>query len=140
MEALLSAKAAVLQGLAIPAFGLELVERVRRQTAGLVRLGLGSIYPALRALEQQGLVRSRPGFQPMSAGRPRRYYELTPRGVATAMAQRQALAAFFRPRPAGSAAEDVGLMRERILRCARLSEFVLTLRRQTIQAAGKASL
>jgi PadR family transcriptional regulator, regulatory protein PadR len=137
MEAPLSAKAALLQALVIPGYGLELAERIRRDSSGRVRLRLGSIYPALRALEEQGLVRSRLVPRPRGAGRPRRFYHLTPRGVAASLAQRDALAAFFRPVRARPSAEEVKLMAARIRQCIELSAFVLELRRQVLSAAGR---
>jgi DNA-binding PadR family transcriptional regulator len=135
MEAPLSAKAALLQALSIPGYGLELAERVRRNTAGHVRLRLGSVYPALQALEENGLVKSRPGPRAKGAGRPRRYYELTPKGVSAAMAQRKALAGFFRAEREETSEEDVTIMRERLRSCSQLSGFILKLRRQTMLAA-----
>jgi PadR family transcriptional regulator PadR len=132
METPLSAKAALLQALVIPGYGLELVERVRRSSSGHIRLRLGSVYPALRALEEQGLVRSRLRPRPQGAGRPRRYYDLTPRGRTASRTQREALAAFFRPERGKPPAEEAKAMGERIRQCAELSAFVLELRRQVL--------
>jgi PadR family transcriptional regulator PadR len=135
----LSAKAALLQALAIPGYGLELIERIRRQSGRQVQLRLGSIYPALRALERRRLVRSRADAPRGAVGRPARYYELTPEGVATATAQREALGAFFRQgRYRPPSAGQVRLMRERLHRCAQVSRFVLKLRRALALAAGRA--
>ncbi|WNG58145.1 hypothetical protein F0U59_27880 [Archangium gephyra] len=39
-------------------FGLELIEKVRALTEGKIVLDEGSVYPALKALEREGLVRS----------------------------------------------------------------------------------
>jgi DNA-binding PadR family transcriptional regulator len=133
----LSAVAALLQALAIPGYGLELVERIRHQSGRLVQLRLGSIYPALRALERRRLVRSRKDAPAGAIGRPARYYELTLEGVATATAQREALGVFFRQgRHDPPSPGQVRLMRERINRCAQVSQFVLELRRATAVAAG----
>jgi DNA-binding PadR family transcriptional regulator len=137
MEAPLSAKAALLQALVIPGYGLELAERIRRQTSGQVRLRLGSIYPALQALEAQGLVRSRLVARPRGAGRPRRYYRLTPLGRAASLAQRDALAAFFGSGRARPSAEEVKLMAARVRECIELSAFVLDLRRRTLSAIAR---
>ena len=66
-----NAKAALLQALATgPGYGLELLERIRDRTGDLVRIHLGSLYPALRALKREGLVRSWDGAR--QRGRPRR--------------------------------------------------------------------
>ena len=134
VDAPISAKAALLHVLETPGYGLELVERVRRDTAGLVNLHLGSVYPALRALERQQLVRSRSGPSPIGAGRPRRYYELTARGVAARTAQKEALTAFFQADGHQPPDIDVTLMRDRIRSCAQLSAFALDLRRLTLLA------
>jgi PadR family transcriptional regulator len=139
VEGPLSTKAALLQALARPGYGLQLVERVRRATGGLVRLRVGSLYPALAALERKGLVRTRPGAKPTAVGRPRRYYELTPRGVTAAMAQRGALRRFFGPAPAVGTPSPAELMRDRIQACGQLSAFVVDLRRRTRRAAEERS-
>src|SRR5574341_1438418 len=85
VETPLSARAALLQALRVPGYGLELMKRVHDSTGGVVGLRMGSIYPALRALEGEGLVRCL-RVAARRKGRPRRYYELTPRGVRAAMA------------------------------------------------------
>jgi PadR family transcriptional regulator PadR len=102
METPLTAKGAILQALiAGPAFGMEVIERVSKKTRGKIRLHQGSAYPALRALEREGLVRSWEGPQEeIRAGRPRRYYELTADGLRTARGQREMLLGFFRPETA----------------------------------------
>lgn len=131
----LSAQAALLQGLALPGHGLELAERVRRDTRGQVRLGPGSLYPALRALQRRGWIRMRAAPR-QSRGRPGRCFELTPEGVAASAVQREALAAFFAARPgSGPSPIDVRAMRQRLDRTMRASSFVLRLRR-AVQAAG----
>ena len=130
MDAPVSAKAALLQALDLPGCGVALAARVRERTGGHVRLRPGSVYPALRALQREGLLRSL-DRRPSSVGRPRRYYELTPRGVAKAMAQREALAAFFTGRR-GAPSDDAGLMADRMLKCAEISAFVLGLRRAAL--------
>lgn len=72
--------AAILEELATsgPGYGPELMQRINGWTNGAVVLGQWSIYPALRDLERQGLLRSWDGeTTPERAGRPRRYYEVT---------------------------------------------------------------
>ena len=72
-------------------YGLELIERVRTNTYGEVRLLQGRVYPMLRQLEAQGLIESFEGTPlPIRNGRPRRYYRITAAG--TRMAKRQAVA------------------------------------------------
>jgi PadR family transcriptional regulator PadR len=112
----LTTKAALLQALfAGPGFGLELIERVAERTGGRVRLGQGSVYPALRDLEATGLVRSWTGRRSArGAGRPRVYYELTVEGVGAASTLREAVVGFVeasRGRPGPSKAMEAGLRR-----------------------------
>lgn len=82
MEPPVNAKAALLQALISgPGYGLELIERVAQKTEGKIALHEGSVYPALRTLEREGLVRSYSSDpSPERSGRPRRYYELTAEG------------------------------------------------------------
>jgi DNA-binding PadR family transcriptional regulator len=97
---------------------------------------VGSVYPALKALAEERLVRDtlvRPG---RGAGRPRRYYELTPPGVAVAMGERAVVAALLRVKGDPSS-EDVEHVLERLERCARLSQAVLRLRRGVLTLTQK---
>lgn len=96
MEPPIGAKAALLQTLiSKPGYGLELIERVKERTKGVVELSQGSVYPALRALEREGLLRSWDGeTTPERGGRPRRYYELTAEGRRAAMREQQVFTAF----------------------------------------------
>jgi DNA-binding PadR family transcriptional regulator len=75
MQSPLSARAALLQVLDYPAHGLELIRRVHKRTGGAVSLNQGSVYPALRQLEREHLVRGWTGRPAKGGGRPRRYYE-----------------------------------------------------------------
>lgn len=66
-----------------PGYGLELMERVLRETGGAVRLHGGNTYPSLRALEDAGLLTSWEEVAPdpaMRCGVPRRYYKITEAG------------------------------------------------------------
>lgn len=92
-----AARAALLQVLVHgEGFGLDLIERVRSRTNGAVVLHQGSIYPALRALEREGLVTSREGDPlPERGGRPRVYYKLTALGQDEALANRDAVIGLF---------------------------------------------
>ena len=116
MVAPLTTKAALLQALfAGPGYGLELIARVAERTGGRVRLGQGSVYPALRDLEAGGLVRSWTGSRGVKgAGRPRVYYELTVAGVGAASALRDAVIGFVEAgehRPGPSKSVEAGLRR-----------------------------
>jgi len=93
----IGASAALLQALLEgPSYGLELIERVERRTQGELKLLHGSVYPALRSLERDRLVRSFRGESvPETAGRPRRYYELTANGKEAADNQRKLVSGLF---------------------------------------------
>jgi PadR family transcriptional regulator PadR len=97
MEAPVTAKSALLQVLASgEGYGLELIERVRDRTEGLVSLHQGSVYPALRWLERRGLVESYEAAGPPDrGGRPRRYYRITAAGRRTAEEHRKAVRGLF---------------------------------------------
>lgn len=92
-----TAKAAILQALIkSPAFGLEIIDRVTERTDGAVKLRHGSVYPALRSLEDEGLLESYEGEPiPERGGRPRRYYKLTAEGARAAMEQQAAVRGLF---------------------------------------------
>jgi DNA-binding PadR family transcriptional regulator len=98
VDAPINAAAALLEALSEgSSYGLELIERVERRTDGKLKLRHGSVYPALRSLERNGFVRSCRGESvPETAGRPRRYYELTAKGRAAAAEQRQVVWGLFR--------------------------------------------
>ena len=136
MDTPLSARAALLQALRVPGYGLDLIERVRRDSGGRVRLRMGSVYPALLGLERAGLVRRRPSHA-RHRGRPRLYYELTMLGARAAMEERQALLSLLQVPPVLRALGDVGLMRERLQSCSDLSMAVLRLQRGLQQASTR---
>ena len=126
----LAAKTALLQALTAPGYGLQLIERVRRRSDGRVRLNLGSVYPALRSLQRQGLVTVSRQDTPAGGGRPRRYYELTLEGVRVTMAQREALQGFL-GHPPPLARDSTGEMLRRLESCAELSDSLLELQQLT---------
>ena len=97
----MSAKAALLQALVRgPGYGLDLIERVKQQTNSKLVLGQGSVYPALRELEREGLLESYEGEPtPERGGRPRRYYRLNALGTNAAMEQREVVLGLFMPVP-----------------------------------------
>jgi DNA-binding PadR family transcriptional regulator len=128
MDTPLNARAALLQALTVPGYGLDLIERVRHASGGRVSLRMGSVYPALLALERAGLVRRR-RVGSRQRGRPRQYYELTIPGVRVAMDQREAVLGLLRGTAGASVGEDVGAMRERLQSCSDLSSAVFRLQR-----------
>jgi DNA-binding PadR family transcriptional regulator len=60
-----------------PRHGYAVIEALRQGTGGRLDLPTGTIYPALRRLEQSGLIS---GSWSVVAGRRRRCYRLTPAG------------------------------------------------------------
>ena len=97
MESPVSAKAAILQALIKgEGYGLDLIERVKERTKGKLVLGQGSVYPALRDLERDGLVKSYDGDPiPDRWGKPRRYYKLTAQGQLAATAHQEVVGSLF---------------------------------------------
>jgi PadR family transcriptional regulator PadR len=69
-----------------PRHGYAVIESLRQATGGRLELPTGTIYPALRRLEQAGLVA---GSWSVVAGRRRRSYRLTQAGV-TALSGKRA--------------------------------------------------
>jgi len=60
-----------------PTHGFALMAELRRRTGGMLALESGTLYPALRRLEEAGLI---VGTWTSGPGRRRREYELTTRG------------------------------------------------------------
>ncbi len=94
---MIDAKVALLQALLDgESYGLQLIGRVAERTKGKVKLRHGSVYPALRWLEREGLIKSRDSKPvPETGGRPRRYYELTAEGLRCAREQRESISGLF---------------------------------------------
>lgn len=99
METPVTAKTAILAVLISgKSYGLEIIEKVSERTKGAITLKEGSIYPTLKAMEREGLLRSYDGEPvPERGGRPRRYYELTGEGRRAATEQRAALIGLLQP-------------------------------------------
>ncbi len=65
-----------------PAHGLEIQNRIKTLTDGEGEISQGTLYPTLRALEAEGLLKSHKEPGPSErGGRPRIVYELTGAGV-----------------------------------------------------------
>ena len=110
-----------------PEFGLELIARVEARSRGRIRLNRGGTYLALRRLEREGLVRG--WMRPTGAsGRPRRYYELTPRGIADVEDIREVLDRLLGSSRVRIVAADARRMAERVERSGRLSALALQVR------------
>ena len=97
MDAPVSTRTALLQVLVRgPGFGLQLIERVEEHTQGAIKLHQGSVYPALRDLEREGLLQSYEGeTTPERGGRPRIYYRITAEGMRAASEQRASVMGLF---------------------------------------------
>ena len=70
-----------------PQHGYAVIEALRQSTGGRLDLPTGTIYPALRRLEQAGLIA---GTWSVVGGRRRREYQLTPAGVRALSGRREA--------------------------------------------------
>ena len=68
-----------------PMHGYAIIDHVRRTSSGQFEYAEGTVYPALRQLEDDGLVRSRWDSE---GGRRRRVYEISPRGKKELLSQR----------------------------------------------------
>ena len=93
LEPMVETRTAVLQALLKgESYGLELIDRVKDATKGKLVLFQGRVYPVLRQLESEGLLKSFDG-EPVTqrGGRPRRYYELTAEGRRVARQEATAL-------------------------------------------------
>jgi PadR family transcriptional regulator PadR len=90
-------KTALLQALLKgDSYGLELIQRVKASTNGKVVLRQATIYPDLREMEAEGLLKSYEGQPlPERGGRPRRYYKITAQGRKAAMEDAETVAGLF---------------------------------------------
>jgi DNA-binding PadR family transcriptional regulator len=111
-----------------PACGIELIERLAKVTDGSAP-AQGSVYPMLKSLEGQRLVRRLRPSAERRRGRARVDYELTITGIRAADALRRSLQrhlCFGRPE-VKAAREDENLRRERLLTSFELSSFAADL-------------
>ncbi len=69
-------------------YGFQLIKELREVSDGFFDVKEGTLYPALRRLEERGFVRSE--WVEREAGVPRKYYTLTERGR-TALAEAKAV-------------------------------------------------
>ena len=97
----------------------------------------GSVYPALRQLEDEGLVRAWKGLPPQGGGRPRTYFELTLRGVRAASEQRETVASLIAwSEPDKPSPREIEQMQERLRRCAEVSAFCRDLRQAFLRTGA----
>ena len=76
-----------------PMHGYAIIERIRRRSDGVFDYAEGTVYPALRRLEDEGCVKSR---WDNVDGRRRRVYEISRKGRKELATQRQAWERFSR--------------------------------------------
>ena len=123
IDAGLTVKAAVLQSvLRGPVYGRQLMATVHDASGGHTRLSEGSLYPALQTLERDGLLRRWTVRVRGARGRPRTYFELTPKGIALAMRQHERIVGLLdRTSAQPPSSSERLVMAGRIRRCAELS-------------------
>ncbi|MFQ6121537.1 MAG: PadR family transcriptional regulator [Dehalococcoidales bacterium] len=59
-------------------YGYQLIKETERKSKGFFKFKEGTVYPALRKLENEGLIRGQ--WQEMPNGQERRYYRITEKG------------------------------------------------------------
>ncbi len=62
-------------------YGLDLIDTIAEASGGLIKIGMGAIYPALNRLEQKGFISGR--FAELAQGETgarRKYYQATEQG------------------------------------------------------------
>src|SRR5437762_12464044 len=67
-------------------YGFQILHELKDRSNGFFDLKEGTLYPALRRLEERGFVSSR--WQEPKSGMPRKYYRLTDRGLVAPRAAR----------------------------------------------------
>lgn len=130
MKGPLTTRSALLLLLAeAPAFGAALIGLFERRTGRPGGLAGARVYPVLRALEAEGLVKSFrivPGGR--RGGRARLYYDLTPRGRRASARERQVLLRLLCPQPGPApAAHERDHMAARLIEADELSQASLEL-------------
>jgi len=86
----ISAKAAFLQILSNePGYGSDLADKIKKLTGGSIDFGVGSVYPAIRDLEKDGLI-----IRTASKGRAN-LYKVTVKGKKIADDNKKAIAVLF---------------------------------------------
>jgi DNA-binding PadR family transcriptional regulator len=132
MRGPVTTKVALLQALRDgPAYGKELIRRLKAMTEGGLRPTPARVYPALKVLARDGMLSRRQVSPRGSRGaRSRVYYELTARGLAVSTEQRRVLASIVRrfgPPPID--AVERGRMAERLGEADELAELGADLER-----------
>jgi DNA-binding PadR family transcriptional regulator len=90
-----SAELAILAVLAGgPLHGYEISKRIERQTQGMLRFNLASLYPLLYRMERRGWLKA--AWEEPAGGRQRRYYRLGPAGKRRLVPLREEWGQLFR--------------------------------------------
>ena len=76
-----------------PMYGYQIVKELEERSQGYFRFKEGTLYPALHRLETSGLIAG--SWERLANGRQRRYYRLTPKGVAKVAQERAQWADFL---------------------------------------------
>ena len=63
-----------------PMYGYQILKELERKSQGYFKFQEGTLYPALHRLEKSGLITGQ--WQMLNNGRKRRYYYITPKGLA----------------------------------------------------------
>jgi transcriptional regulator len=77
-----------------PRHGYEIAQLIADRSEGAITFTSATLYPALHALERQGIIRGR--WAAKSGERRRRFYSLTPAGHRALAAQREGWSRFIR--------------------------------------------
>jgi PadR family transcriptional regulator PadR len=59
-------------------YGYRLIKEIESRSGGFFRFKEGTVYPALRKLENEGLIKGE--WRKLSTGQERRYYQITAKG------------------------------------------------------------
>lgn len=76
-----------------PLYGFAIIQEAKDRTAGYFDFKEGSLYPALHRMEQDGLLSAQYGETGRN-GKPRKYYAITEKGLATLREKRQEFSTF----------------------------------------------
>lgn len=74
-------------------YGYQIVKELETRSQGYFKFKEGTLYPALHRLEKSGLISS--SWQQLANGRQRRYYSITPKGIAKLAVERNQWKDFF---------------------------------------------
>ncbi len=74
-------------------YGYQIVKELETRSQGYFKFKEGTLYPALHRLEKDGLISS--SWQQIANGRQRRYYSITPKGIAKLAVERNQWKDFF---------------------------------------------